>query len=284
MTARASRSLGIVTFLLGTVTGAQAANLKGVEIADEFPLERCAAVGLVTSCFGNDCNEHLPLIVGRLWELDNANCDDCDEPERVEVEVLSDTQVIDPAGLNQNTRVVVEREWIGEGVEEQLSEVSRNFLNQCPNTQDIYYWGEEVCVPEGSEGAADPPFSYATPCPEGMEPGGGAWKVGVNGALPGILFPGGAFLPGARYFQELAENARDWAENVEMGLTVDDPNPANGEFEDCVLVVDRNALEDPKGKEGDEKVYCPGIGLVRDEDLELTSCTDNPGSAPCTQR
>ena len=107
------RSLAIVTLLLGTFTGAQAANLKGVRIADEFPLERCAAVGLVTSCLGNDCNEHLPLIVGRLWGLDNANCDDCDEPERVEVEVLSDTQVIDPAGLNQNTRVVVEREWIG---------------------------------------------------------------------------------------------------------------------------------------------------------------------------
>lgn len=97
--------------------------------------------------------------------------------------------------------------------------------------------------------------------------------------MPGILFPGGAYLLGARYFQEVADNAQDWAMNEEMGLTVDDP--ANGQFEDCVLVLDRNLLEDPKGKEADEKVYCPDIGIVRDKKLELTSCTD-PGGV-CAQ-
>ncbi len=64
-----------------------------------------------------------------------------------------------------------------------------------------------------------------------------------------------------------------------MGLSVDDP--ANGEFEHCVLVLDRNAIEDPMGREADEKVYCPDIGIVRDEDLELVSCSDPMG--PCSQ-
>jgi hypothetical protein len=64
-----------------------------------------------------------------------------------------------------------------------------------------------------------------------------------------------------------------------MGLTVDDP--ANGTFEDCVLVLDRNLLEDPKSKEADEKIYCPGIGIVQDEELELMSCTDSGGD--CSQ-
>ncbi len=47
-------------------------------------------------------------------------------------------------------------------------------------------------------------------------------------------------------------------------------------------VLDRNLLEDPKGKEADEKVYCPDIGIVQDEDMELTSCTDG-GDVDCAQ-
>ncbi len=38
-----------------------------------------------------------------------------------------------------------------------------------------------------------------------------------------------------------------------------------------MLVNDTNALEDPKGKDGDEKIYCPGVGLTKDEDAELVS-------------
>lgn len=263
---------------------AQAENLKDVEITDEFPWERCAiSTGLATYCTASagDCNQYLPLIVGRLWELDNEECDDCDESEKVEVRILGATQMV----RGQPTRVMEEREWVDEGEGYVLTEVSRNFVNQCPDTQEVYYWGEEVCVAEGSDSAEVPHFTYDIPCEEGMVPGGGAWKVGENEpeedeAEPGILFPGGAFLIGARYFQEVASNAQDWAENAEMGLSFD--NPANGEFEDCVLVIDRNKLEDPKGKEADEKVYCPNIGIVQDEDLELTSCED-AGMMDCSQ-
>jgi len=261
--------------LMASTAVAGAKNLKDVEITDQFPLQRCIdTVGLVTSCVGADCNQYLPLIVGRAWELDNSGCDDCDEAEAVTVTILNDTEMVG----GQLTRVLEELE----SEEGEISERSFNFVNQCPNTQDVYYWGEDVCVSSDSDSALDePPFADHVDCEAiGMAFGGGAWRAGLDGARPGILFPGGAFLLGARYFQELADNARDWATNAESGLTVDDP--ANGDFEDCVLVLDRNLLEDPKSKEaGDEKIYCPGIGIVRDEELELASCTDAAGA--CVQ-
>jgi hypothetical protein len=114
----------------------------------------------------------------------------------------------------------------------------------------VYYFGEDVLDGEGN------------PLPDG-------WRAGEGGARPGIIFPGGAFLLNASYFQEVAPDvALDRAQHKAMGLTFD----ANGfDFEGCVLVEDTNALEDPKGMNGDEKVYCPGIGLVMDEELELVN-------------
>ncbi len=268
----------ILILFTSTIMVTQAENLKDVEITDAFPVERCESPGFDTSCtdLALNCNQYLPLIVGRVWELNNENCDDCDEDEAVRVSILTDTESVG----GQPTRVMEEREW----VDGELAEVSRNFVNQCPNTQDVYYWGEDVCIAAGSEDALEEePYEGHIDCTdidESLTWGSGAWRAGIEDAEPGILFPGGAFLLGANYFQEVAENAQDWATNEEMGLTVD--NPAGGEFEDCVLVLDRNLLEDPKSKEdGDEKIYCPGIGIVQDEELELTSCTD--GGGVCTQ-
>lgn len=261
----------ILILFASTISDTQAENLKDVEITDEFPWERCAtSPGLVTSCLGADCNQYLQLIVGRVWELDNENCDDCDEAEAVAVSILNDEVMVG----GEWTRVMEEREW----VEGELAEVSRNFVNQCSNTQDVYYWGEDVCIDAESEDALEEePYEGHIDCTdidESLTWGSGAWRAGIDDAEPGILFPGGAFLLGANYFQEVAENAQDWATNEEMGLS-------EAGFEDCVLVLDRNLLEDPKGKEADEKVYCPDIGIVQDEELELTSCTD--GGGVCTQ-
>ena len=94
------------------------------------------------------------------------------------------------------------------------------------------------------------------------------WRAGVDDARPGIIMPGGTFILGARYYQEYApEVALDRGENVEMGLSF--AGSYAYEFENCVQVNDTNALEDPKGKEVDEKIYCPDEGLVMDEDAEL---------------
>ena len=73
------------------------------------------------------------------------------------------------------------------------------------------------------------------------------------------------FLLGSRYFQEIATPvALDQAENVAMGLTMTNPV---GTFKRCVQVheVDGIVKNDP----GEDKIYCPVVGLVLDDTLEL---------------
>jgi hypothetical protein len=95
----------------------------------------------------------------------------------------------------------------------------------------------------------------------------GQWRAGVDGALPGVIVPGG-FLLGSKYFQEVAfPVAADRAENMVMGLDVSVPA---GDFQGCVEVVDTNSVEHIcDSDQGDTKVYCPGVGLVIDEELRL---------------
>lgn len=245
-----------VTFMLGT-GGASADSLKGVEFTAEFPDPAdCAALATDTPAAQN---RYFPLEVNRTWTLSNASCvadGDCDELEENVITVLPTTEVVD--GLT--TRVVQESESIN-GVQ---TEISRNFFAECVGTGDVYYFGEQVDIYN----------------PDGSITHEGAWQAGGENRA-GLIMPGGAFLLGARYFQEWAPDiALDRAEHTEMGLSFD--NPADGQFEDCVLVVDTNALEDSKGKEGDEKMYCPGIGIVKDEEMELTSCVTGLGTA-CSQ-
>jgi hypothetical protein len=272
-----ARTGALAGILLVAIMGAsQAANLKDIEITDEFPWERCAdSVGLVNSCFGAYCNPYLPLIVGRVQELDNSECDDCEEFEAVAVSMLADTQLVN----GQTTRIMEEREWVGEfGEEPELAEVSRNFVIMCPNTQDVFYFGEDVCLNAEDEDALEEPlYAGHYDCTAiGMLYGTGAWRAGLGDDEPGLLFPGGTFLLNATYFQELAGIALDWAMNAETGLS-------EADFDDCVMVLDRNLLEDPKSKEdGDEKIYCPDIGIVKDEELEFVSCTDI-GDVDCEQ-
>ena len=142
------------------------------------------------------------------------------------------------------TRVLEEREW----EDGELAEVSRNFLARCIETGDIYYFGENVDDYEDGEIV-------------GHE---GEWRAGRNGGLPGILMPGSILL-GAKYYQEnaLEDEAVDRAENDEMGLDIDTPA---GSFTDCFSIIETNELE--PGDES-EKVFCPWIGVVQDEELVL---------------
>jgi hypothetical protein len=169
-----------------------------------------------------------------------------DEGETIvlQVTVLNDTEVIDltAQGLGLvKTRVVEEREWI----DDELEEVSWNYFARCDQTNAVYYFGEEV----------DPPA--------------GSWRAGENGAEAGLIMPG-TFLLGSKYFQERAANddAIDRGEHTAMGLDV---SVDAGDFAGCVEVVDTNPAEGVCDVEdGDTKIYCPGIGLTIDEDAELT--------------
>ena len=75
--------------------------------------------------------------------------------------------------------------------------------------------------------------------------------------------PGTIFL-GARYYQEIAPNAMDRAENVSDNFTLKTPA---GTFKNCLRTEETSGLN-PKEKY--YKTYAPGIGLIQDEDLLLT--------------
>ncbi len=195
-------------------------------------------------------NRYFPLKPGHQNILVGEEEDDGELIEiRAEITVLRKTRKIsftspDGAAVTLRARVLEEREF----EDDELVEISKNFVAICRETGDVFYFGEDVDDYEDGE----------------IVDHEGAWLAGVDGAQPGILFPG-RFLLGARYFQEVAPGvALDRGRNVDMGLTVETDA---GTFEDCVAVLDSSAFEPDAG--GDLKLYCPRVGIVLDEILEL---------------
>ena len=161
------------------------------------------------------------------------------------ITTLVDTELIDGVV----TRVVEERE-LENG---ELIEVSRNYFAICQETSSVFYFGEDVDIYEGGVLV-------------GHE---GAWRSGVGGATAGIIMPG-TFLLGSRYYQEVAPDvALDRGCNSAMGLAVTTPAAS---FTGCVEVSESSPLE--KGKS--VKVYCPGIGLVNDDEQILVDWSEKP--------
>ncbi len=191
-------------------------------------------------------NPYVVLTPGYQLVLEGQNKDDSGDLQslRVVSSVLDQTQEITLPGIGTiQTRVVEEREF-GDG---ELDEVSRNFFAICKETNDVYYFGEDVDIYDAGQVIAHD----------------GTWRAGVNGALPGLKMPG-TFLLGSRYFQEKAlPVAADRAENVAMGLggTIQ-----AGTFDQCVAVLETSSVETGSGG----KVYCPGVGLVADWDIDGT--------------
>lgn len=155
------------------------------------------------------------------------------------ITVLDEVELVDGV----ETRVVEERE-TQDGV---LAEVSRNFIAISKNTNGVFYFGED-----------------STDYKDGKVAGhGGSWKAGVNGAKAGLLVPG-TILLGARFHQEIAPGvAMDRSEIISMDETVTTPA---GTFPHCVIMQD-SSPDEPHVHE--TKAYAPGIGLIRDESLQL---------------
>jgi len=199
--------------------------------------------------------------------------ENAEEREKSVETVLHDTKWINLDGRKIKTRVLEERafelevdEDTGE-VEEKLIEISLNWFAICKKTNAVYYFGEvsrdcengftdDETVCEGEDGG--PPTRPLT---------AGSWEAGVDGAQPGIMMTGTSLL-GAKYFQEIAPpDAVDRGEIAEMGLGWPEEEP---EFTGCIKIFDTNPTPDGECYDGDAKIYCPGIGLVQDQDLELT--------------
>ena len=98
-----------------------------------------------------------------------------------------------------------------------------------------------------------------------------AWRAGVNGAVPGITMPAVLTL-GNTQFQEHApvEEAMDYAELVETGLTIDTPE---GQFTAVIKFFEGSTVE---ADLREFKYYAPGVGMIR-ADEHLDEARANPG-------
>ncbi len=131
----------------------------------------------------------------------------------------------------------------------------------------MFYFGEEVFICDSGILGSYP--NYYCSDPEEEVSNEGEWlafedaEEGGGFNMPGIMMPGTVLL-GSRYFQEIAPGvALDRAEHVALNeeFYIDDY-----ESNRCLLVEETTPLE-PNAR--DEKVYCPGIGLVKDGSLVL---------------
>jgi len=177
---------------------------------------------------------------GRYWVLEPGHtlCYKDEDGETLVISVLDETRVVDGV----MTRVVEEREEKGG----KLKEVSRNFMAIDAATGDVYYFGEEVDIYKNGK----------------VESHDGAWMSGVDDARFGLLVPGAGRM-GAKHQQEIAPGvAMDRFEVVGVDETV---RVGAGAFEHCLHAKETTPLEKGVG----HKWYAPGVGLVKDGEMEL---------------
>lgn len=157
---------------------------------------------------------------------------------RLVITVLNETKKIGRV----ETRVVEENE----SKNGKTIEISRNFFAVCRQNGGVYYFGEEVDIYQNGKITSHE----------------GAWEAtGRN--KPGVAMPGLVML-GARYYQEIAPGvAMDRAEIVSTSETLTTPA---GKFVNCLKTLESTPVE-PKEKE--YKLYAPGIGLIKDEEMLL---------------
>ena len=181
-------------------------------------------------------NPFFPLPVGRELVLEGVVDG---EAIVLVVTVLDQVEVI--AGVT--TRVVEERET----ADGELVEVSRNFFAQAPDGT-VCYCGEDVDIYENGVVVSHE----------------GQWRAGINGALPGIIMPSNPVV-GDAYRNESAPGvAEDRAEVTSLGDQVIVPA---GTFDDTLTTFEDTPLEDSTST----KIYASGVGLIKDDALELTS-------------
>ena len=156
--------------------------------------------------------------------------------------VLSETKRVDGV----ECRVVEERETKNG----ELVEVTRDYYAIDTKNSDVYYFGEEVDTYKNGKVTGH----------------GGSWLSGVKGAKFGLMMPG-VVSKGQRFYQEQAPGVgMDRAEILAVGETVTTPA---GTFTNCVRTRETTPLE----KASEEKVYAPGIGVVKDADMPLLKWT-----------
>ena len=153
--------------------------------------------------------------------------------------VLNETRLIDGV----ETRVVEDRETKNG----QLVELTRDYFAIDPETNDVYYFGEDVDVYKNGKVVSHE----------------GSWLSGVKGAKFGLMMPGKPKV-GLKAYQEQAPGVgMDRFEIVSDQEKVTTPR---GSFEKCLHIVETSPIE--KGLK-DHKWYAAGVGLVKDGEMVL---------------
>jgi len=196
---------------------------------DTFPMDKCALATV-------GANPYFILEPGYQLVLEGR---EGGKAIRLEITVLTETKKIGP----YETRIVEERETAdGKPVE-----VSRNYFALCPDTKDLFYFGEDVDIYKNGK----------------MADHEGAWLAFQGGNKPGMMLPGSPKV-GFRHYQEVAPGAAmDRAEILSLTETLRTPA---GTFKNCLKVEETSPLESGKA----QKIYAPGVGLVQDGALVLT--------------
>jgi hypothetical protein len=198
---------------------------KKSEWQDEFALSSC---NLATT----GRNPYFVLEPGFQLVLEGGGT-------KLQITVLGETRMIDGV----STRVVEEKEW----KDGKLYEIAKNYFAICPQTKDVFYFGEDVEFYEDGK----------------VVKRDGSWLAGTNGNKAGLIMPGTPKLK-MKYYQELAPGvAMDRAEIESLTETCKTPA---GTFSGCMKVKETSGIE-LLAKE--YKYHAPGIGLVRDEDVRL---------------
>jgi hypothetical protein len=165
--------------------------------------------------------------------------EDAGDAAQLMITVLNETREVN----GTQARVIEERESVGDD----LVEISRNFFAICEETNNVFYFGEEVDIYENGM----------------IVDHEGAWLAGEGTNRAGIIMPG-TILLGARYYQEIAPSvALDRAEIIDTGQVIQTPS---GDFSDTLITRETTELEPD---EVELKYYAAGIGLVQEEDLKL---------------
>ncbi len=114
-------------------------------------------------------------------------------------------------------------------------------------TGDVYYFGEDV--DNYKDGKI---INHES-----------AWLAGKKGARFGLMIPGKPKV-GDKFYQEIAPKvALDRVEVVSVDETVKTPA---GTFYHCLRLRETTPLE----ADVSHKYYAPGVGMVKDDEFELT--------------
>jgi hypothetical protein len=184
-------------------------------------------------------NPYFPLAPNAQWVLEGD-----DNGTRLQVTVTVLDSSTDVAGVMN--RILEERETANGS----LVEVSHNFFVQNQGG-DVCYYGEDVDIYQNGVVVSH----------------GGAWRAGVNGALPGIFMPASPTV-GMGFRQEVAPGvAEDRVTITAVGDTVTVPA---GTFTRTVRFLESTPLE-PGARS--RKVFAQGLGLIVDDKVRLVGHT-----------